>query len=79
MTRNKSLLPVLALCPALAAASTAWAGLALGLLSVVLVLLTCVFQRLLDKILPEKACLIAGLVIAAALTSLACLPRYRAR
>ena len=73
MTRNKSLLPVLALCPALAAASTAWAGLALGLLSVALVLLTCVFQRLLDKILPEKACLIAGLVIAAALTSLACL------
>ena len=73
MKQTKSLLPVLALCPALAAASTAWSGLALGLISVVIVLLTCVFKRLLGKILPAKAGLIAGLVIAAALTTLACL------
>ena len=73
MNQNKSLLLLLALCPALAAASTAWAGLALGLLSAVIVLLTCLIRRLLGKLLPERARLIAGLVIAAALATLACL------
>ena len=73
MNQKKTLLLVLALCPALAAASTAWAGLALGLISAVIVLLTCLCKRLLDKILPAKACQIVGLVIAGALTTLACL------
>ena len=73
MNQKKSLLLLLALCPALAAASTAWAGLALGLLSLALVLLNFVFHRALGRLLPKKAGLIAGLVIAAALTTLACL------
>ena len=74
MCQDKSHLTLLlALCPAIAAASTAWSGLALGVLSAVIVLLTCLFRRLLDKILPAKAGLIAGLVVAAALTTLACL------
>ena len=73
MNQKRSLLPVLALCPALAAASTAWTGLALGLVSAAVVLVTCLCMRLLDKILPSKACLIVGLVIAAALTTLASL------
>ena len=55
MNQKKSLLLLLALCPALAAASTAWAGLALGLLSLALVLLNFVFHRALGRLLPKKA------------------------
>ena len=62
MNQKKSLLLLLALCPALAAASTAWAGLALGLLSLALVLLNFVFHRALGRLLPKKAGLIAGLL-----------------
>ena len=61
----------LALCPAIAAASTAWAGLALGVVSLVIALLSCLFRRLADKILPARARLLAGLVFAAALTAVA--------
>ena len=63
----------LAVCPAIAAASTAWAGLALGIISLVIALLSCLFRRLADKILPEKARLLSGLIFAAALTTVACL------
>ncbi len=63
----------LALCPAIAMASTAWAGLALGVGSLVIALLSCLFRRLVDKILPERVRLLAGLVFAAGLTAVACL------
>ena len=61
----------LALCPAIAAATTAWGGLALGVASLVIALFSCLFRRLADKILPEQARLLAGLVFAGALTTAA--------
>ena len=67
--RLRSVLLLAALCPALAAASTAWAGLALGLLSAVLLLLSGLLWGILRRSLPERAGFLSGMVISAALTA----------
>ena len=69
--RLRSVLLLAALCPALAAASTAWAGLALGLLSAVLLLLSGLLWGILRRSLPERAGFLSGMVISAALTAVA--------
>ena len=72
MRQNPSLL-LLAFCPALAVASTAWAGLALGLLSAAVVLLTLLVRKPLERLLPPGSGFLSGLVLAAALATLTCL------
>ena len=69
--RLRSVLLLAALCPALAAASTAWAGLAIGLLSAVLLLLSGLLWGIVRRYLPERAGFLSGMVIAAALTAIA--------
>lgn len=69
--RLRSVLLLAALCPALAAASTAWAGLALGLLSAALLLLSGLLWGTVRRYLPERAGFLSGLLIAAALTAIA--------
>ena len=60
MNQKKSLLLLLALCPALAAASTAWAGLALGLLSLALVLLVAYIAYILHMVIVYSAAVKIG-------------------
>ena len=69
--RLRSVLLLAALCPALAAASTAWSGLALGLLSAAVLLLSGLLWGLLRGDLPERARFLAGVLIAGALTAIA--------
>ena len=69
--RLRSVLLLAALCPAAAGASTAWAGLALGLLSAAILLLSGLLWGLARRILPERAGFLSGMVIAAALTAIA--------
>ena len=69
--RLRSVLLLAALCPAIAGASTAWAGLALGLLSCALLLLSGLLWGIVRRYLPERAGFLSGMVIAAALTAIA--------
>ena len=68
--RLRSVLLLAALCPAIAGASTAWTGLALGLLSAALLLLTGFLWGIVRRSLPERAGFLSGMVIAAALTAI---------
>lgn len=69
--RLRSVLLMAALCPAIAGASTAWGGLALGLLSAVVLLLSGLLWGILCRFLPERARFLSGMVIAAGLTAIA--------
>ena len=69
--RLRGVLLLVALCPVAAAASTAWAGLALGLLSCALLLLSVLLWGTLRRYLPERAGFLSGMLIAAALTAIA--------
>ena len=69
--RLRSILLLAALCPAIAGASTAWGGLALGLLSAVVLLLSGLIWGLLCRCLPERARFLSGVMIAGGLTVIA--------
>ena len=69
--RLYSVLLLAALCPAVAGASTAWAGLALGLLSAAVLLLSGLLWGIARRYLPERAGFLSGMAIAAALTAVA--------
>ena len=69
--RLYSVLLLAALCPAVAGASTAWAGLALGLLSAAILLLSGLLWGIARRYLPERAGFLSGMAIAAALTAVA--------
>lgn len=68
--RLRSVLLMAALCPAIAGASTAWGGLALGLLSAAILLLSGLLWGILCKYLPERARFLAGVLIAGGLTAI---------